>query len=175
MIHPGACMKSERVGADAAVGGEADGAVVIPTWWAGAEQTPTGAEGRTPSPQAAGGARRGTGAQIPLNKESTTTAPTEAHTAPQTVGGCHSPPTARNAPHRARRSPTQGAAWHGGTASAPRPDPATQMPHSTHSTAERESRKALIFNRFSYPRKMFSKKVKKGVDMRGLMCYIRLR
>ena len=71
------------------------------------------------APQATTG---GTGwAQIPLNKESTATAPTEAHTAPQTVGGCHSPPTARNAPHRARRSPTERAAWHGGIASADTP------------------------------------------------------
>ena len=37
MIRPGACMKSERAGADAAGGGEAGGAVVIPTGGAGAE------------------------------------------------------------------------------------------------------------------------------------------
>lgn len=115
--------------------------------------------------RAATGHDRGTGwAQIPIDMEDAPTAPTEAHTAPQTVGGCHSPPTARNAPHRARRSTTQGTAWHGGTASAPRPDPAPQMPHSTHTTAEPQSRKALIFKGYSNPRKFFSKKVKKEVD-----------
>ena len=104
--------------------------------------------------RAATGHDRGTGwAQIPLNKESTTTAPTEAHTAPQTVGGCHSPPTARNAPHRARRSPTRGTAWHGGTASAPRPDPAPQPTNSTNTTAEPQSRKPLKTQGFHSPMK----------------------
>ena len=104
--------------------------------------------------RAAAGHDRGTEwAQIPLNKESTATAPTEAHTATQTVGGCHIPPTARNAPHRARRSPTQGTAWHGGAASAPRPDPAHQMPHSTHTTAEPQSRKPLKTQGFHSPAK----------------------
>ena len=90
--------------------------------------------------------------------------PTEAHTDPQTVGGCHSPPTARNAPHRARRSLAQGTAWHGGTASAPRPDPAPQMPHSTHTTADPQSRKPLKTQGFYDPMKKSCSNLKKVVD-----------
>ena len=96
----------------------------------------------------------GTGwAQIHIDVEDAPTAHTEARTAPQTVQGCRHPTTARNAPHRARRSPTQGTAWHGGTASAHRPDPAPQMPHSTHSTAEPQSRKPLKTQGFHSPTK----------------------
>ena len=126
--------------------------------------------------RAATGHDRGTWwAQIPIDIETLATAPTEAHTAPQTVGGCHNPPTARNAPHRARRSPTQGTAWHGGTASAPRPDPAPQMPHSTHTTAEPQSRKLLKTQGFYSPTKKSCSNLKKVVDMWAHRWYICLR
>lgn len=125
-----------------------------------ASPTPTGcARGHPERPQ---WHDRGAGlAQIPIDMEDAPTAPTEARTAPQTVGGCNSPPTARNAPHRARGSTTQGTAWHGGTASALRPDPAPQPTHSTHTTAEPETIENTGVSQPS--EKKFEKNRKKGL------------